>query len=196
MLHIEYLMEPKTGLWYHGWEFTPEKGPLQKGHNFVDALWARGNAWITLSLPIFLSITELPPTDPTYRILVSTLQRQVDALVATQDPETGLWHTLLVDPTSYVETSASAGFAAGIMMALSQGILEGEQYLACAKKAVDGIVAQIRPNGEVDNVSFGTGADCESLQHYKDIPITPMPYGQALAMWTIVEWEKLQATSA
>jgi hypothetical protein len=41
----------------------------------------------------------------------------VDALVKLQDPKTGLWHTLLDDPDSYVETSAAAGFAAGIFMA-------------------------------------------------------------------------------
>jgi len=116
---LEYLLEPKSGLWYHGWEFTvPQKDPLVKGHNFVDALWARGNAWITIALPLFVQITDLALDDPFRRTVVSLLERQVDALVATQDAETGLWHTLLVDPTSYVETSASAGFAAGISMAI------------------------------------------------------------------------------
>lgn len=25
LLHIRYLADPVTGLWYHGWEFTPGK---------------------------------------------------------------------------------------------------------------------------------------------------------------------------
>lgn len=120
MLHAEYLMEPKSGLWYHGWEFiVPQTDPLIKGHNFVDALWARGNSWITLALPLFVEITQPPADDPFRRIVVSLLERQVDALVGTQDLSTGLWHTLLNDPSSYVETSASAGFAAGILMAMN-----------------------------------------------------------------------------
>jgi hypothetical protein len=116
---MQYLVEPVTGFWYHGWEFNvPQTDPLVKGHNFVKAPWARGNAWITLSFPLFIEITQLPPSDPLYRMIVSTLERQVDSLVATQDETTGLWHTLLVDPTSYVETSASSGFAVGILMAI------------------------------------------------------------------------------
>ena len=46
----------------------------------------------------------------------------------------------------------------------------------------------------MDNVSFGTGMG-STLQFYKDIKITSMPYGQALAMWALVEWETLQRAS-
>ena len=45
-------------------------------------------------------------------------------------------------------------------------------------------------DGELANVSFGTGA-AMTLDHYRNIKITPMPYGQALAMLALVEWEKL-----
>lgn len=48
----------------------------------------------------------------------------------------------------------------------------------------------MQPDGEVANVSFGTGMG-DSFQFYKDIPITPMPYGQALVMLALVEWERL-----
>jgi unsaturated rhamnogalacturonyl hydrolase len=118
LTHINYLMDPRSGLWYHGWEFTPE-GPTS-GHNFANALWARGNCWITIAIPLFISILgdQLPPSDPIRKELVSVLRRQVDALVKCQDLKTGLWHTLLIDPTSYVESSAAAGFAAGMFMAI------------------------------------------------------------------------------
>lgn len=76
------------------------------------------NVQITLAIPMFLELVQLPPTDPTYRILISTLTRQVDALLPLQDPATGLWRTLLVDPTSYVEVSATAGFVGGILKAI------------------------------------------------------------------------------
>ncbi|KAI5449366.1 hypothetical protein NCC49_004770 [Naganishia albida] len=187
LLHINYLMDTTTGLWFHGWQFDGKGG----GHNYARALWARGNCWITYAIPLFLSLTQLPPTDPIYRTLVSTLRRQVDALVKLQDPVTGLWHTLLNDPTSYIETSAAAGFAAGIFMALRLGYLEGEQYLATANTALQGVIAQIRPDGEVENVSFGTAMGSD-LDFYRNIRITPMPYGQALAMLALVEWERHQ----
>lgn len=37
LLHIKYLFDTKTGLFFHGWTF--EDG----GHNFANALWGRGN---------------------------------------------------------------------------------------------------------------------------------------------------------
>lgn len=116
LLHVNYLMDPPSGLWFHGWEFTPDAA--LGGHNFARALWARGNCWITVAIPLFISILDLKGDDPLFRHLVSTLRRQVDALAKLQDPVSGLWHTLLIDPTSYVESSATAGFAAGIFMGI------------------------------------------------------------------------------
>lgn len=188
MLHCQYLVDTSSGLWYHGWEFT-DKG----GDNFANALWARGNCWITISIPLFLGILgeeHLPKDDPLRAFLVSTLRRQIDTLVKTQDEATGLWHTLIMDPTSYVESSASAGFAAGIYMALRQGLISGDHYRACADKALAGVINCVGPDGEVNQVSFGTGMG-PNLQFYKDIAITSMPYGQALAMLALVEWERI-----
>ncbi len=50
LLHIKYLYDAKTGLWFHGWTF--EEGR----HNFADAHWARGNCWITLAYSASSSI--------------------------------------------------------------------------------------------------------------------------------------------
>ncbi|WWD09813.1 hypothetical protein V865_007941 [Kwoniella europaea PYCC6329] len=200
LIHIKYLADTVSGLWYHGWQFTPEKleggkggAETNGGHNFAKGLWARGNCWITVSIPMFLDILgdKLPPTDPVYRHLVSIWRRQVDAFVRSQDPKTGLWHTLIVDPTSYVETSAAAGVVAGIYMGIRQGLISDPIYRQCADTGLAGVIAQIQPDGEVANVSFGTGMG-HSLQFYKDIAITSMPYGQALAMHALVEWQRLQ----
>ncbi|WRT68791.1 uncharacterized protein IL334_005771 [Kwoniella shivajii] len=201
LLHIQYLMDPVSGLWYHGWCFTPDGKPTQYssnpeapsyGHHFANALWARGNSWITLAIPMLLEILkdELEVDDPVRLNLISVLRRQIDALIPLQDTKTGLWHTLLVDSTSYVETSASAAFVAGIYMSLRLGLIKGEKYVQTADTGLAGVVAQIDASGEVDNVSYGTRVGLD-LQFYKDVPITPMPYGQALAMAALVEWERL-----
>lgn len=186
LLHAQYLAHTPSGLWYHGWQFTKDGG-----NNFANALWARGNCWITISIPLLLEILgdDLPASDPVRLFLISTLRRQIDSLVRTQDAS-GLWHTLIEDPESYLESSASAGFAAGIYMALRMGLIEGEQYRSCADRALAGVVKCVREDGEVEQVSFGTGMGPD-LQFYRDIPITSMPYGQALAMLAIVEWERI-----
>lgn len=59
-------------------------------------------------------------------------------------------------------------------------------------RGLQGVLDNIQPDGEVSQVSFGTGMGSD-LEFYVKIPITPMPYGQALAMLALVEWERLQA---
>ena len=74
LLHIKYLVDRKTGLWFHGWDFNGR-------HNFAEARWARGNSWITIVIPDFLELTDLPETDPTRRMLVATLDARGVATV-------------------------------------------------------------------------------------------------------------------
>jgi len=46
--------------------------------------------------------------------------------------------------------------------------------------------------GELRNTpflkSYANVLDSDTLQHYKDIPITSMPYGQAMAIMALVEF--------
>ncbi|MET3600948.1 glycoside hydrolase family 88/105 protein [Martelella mangrovi] len=178
LTHIQYLSDRKTGLWYHGWTFDGD-------HNFAEALWARGNSWITIAIPEFIDLLKLPESDPLYRHLVSTLHRQAASLRQTQD-ESGLWHTLLDDPQSYLESSATAGFAYGLMKARRMRLLP-EDYLETAEKAMRGVVENISDDGELLNVSFGTAMG-NDLDFYREIKLTSMPYGQAMAMFCLTEY--------
>ena len=116
---------------------------------------------MTVSIPDFIELLRLPPDDGLRLFLVATLRAQIDALVRTQDAETGLWHTLLDDPTSYLEASATAGFAYGILKALRLRLIpKEEKYLTSAKKAIDGILKNVTEKGELQQVSFGFGSMC------------------------------------
>lgn len=175
LLHAKYLVDTDTGLWYHGWCFDGR-------HNFAKALWARGNCWITAGIPELLEI--LRPHKAAERILVNLLKDQIRTLSRLQAAD-GLWHTLLTEEASYEETSASAGFAYGILKGIHMGIVP-ECFLETAEKAVAGVAAQIREDGTVDQVSYGTGMG-RTLEHYRKIPICPMAYGQSLAVMMLVE---------
>lgn len=126
------------------------------------------------------------PSSALYQFLVSTLQSQIDALLKYQD-KSGLWHTLLDDPTSYLEASSSAGFAYGILKALRLRLITGTKYVDAVHKAIAGVFSCISNKGELERTSFGTPVFKE-LQDYKDIPITPMPYGQALGLLALTEF--------
>ncbi|MCP8688837.1 beta-galactosidase BglB [Marinobacterium sedimentorum] len=178
LLHTQYLMDRETGLWFHGWTFEGK-------HNFAKARWARGNSWLTVAIPDFIELLDLPEHDATRRYLLQVLQSQVEALAKCQH-ESGLWHTLLDDPDSYLEASATAGFAYGILKAVRKRYID-KSYAPLAEKALRGVISHINPDGELTQVSFGTAMG-EDLDYYRNIPLTSMPYGQAMAILCLSEY--------
>ena len=176
LLHIKYLHAPSTGLWYHGFCFIGR-------HHFGKAFWARGNSWITAGAIDF--VEWLPEDDVVRRVVLTTWQEQCAALKALQDPATGLWHTLLDHDDSYLETSASAAIAYGLLKGVRLGLLD-ESYAPCAQKALDGVLAMVGEDGTVGGVSYGTpmGRD---LDFYRTIPIQPTAYGQGLTFLMLTE---------
>lgn len=199
LLHVQYLFDPPTGLFFHGWEFTDtENGTRPAGHHFAKARWARGNSWVTMAIPEFLELLLLDHSehwqqehqDPVAAFLRGTLQAQCEALRPLQAPS-GLWRTLLDVPEnegSYQEASSTAGFAFGVLKAQRRRLI-GPEFDDMAVRAVKGLLANISPEGELLNTSFGTAVG-RDLQHYKDIPITSMPYGQAMAIMALVEFAR------
>ncbi|KAL4951362.1 glycosyl hydrolase [Aspergillus filifer] len=187
LIHIQYLFDSKTGLFFHGWEFNQAKDVEKDGlgHNFANARWARGNSWVTIVIPEFIDLLDLAPSDPIRLHLIDTLVNQVEALKRLQTSD-GYWRTLLDHEDSYVESSATAGFAWGILKAIRKRYISAE-YRGIAEKAVAAVLAKIDADGELQNTSFGTGMG-DSLQFYKEIPLTSMPYGQAMAQGALVEW--------
>lgn len=177
MIHIKYLMDKRTGLWYHGWTF-------EGNHNYAEAFWGRGNCWLTIAIPEIIAILELKEGDAFRKLLIETLEAQVQTL-ADQQSESGLWHTLIDDPTSYLESSATAGFAYGILKAVHERYLPKE-YLETAYRAIQGLLEQVDETGEVQNVSVGTGMG-DDLEFYRTIGKTAMPYGQSLLVLCLTE---------
>jgi unsaturated rhamnogalacturonyl hydrolase len=182
LLHIKYLFDTKTGLFYHGWTFDGH-------HNFADALSARGNSWLTIAIPEMLELLDLPPNDAFRIHLIDTFEAQCRALFQYQEPG-GLWRTLINLPThdgSYVESSATAGFAFGMLKGLRLRYIHGEEFRDSAIKGVKAVLDKVNSEGELMGVSFGTAMG-HTLQHYKDIDRTSMPYGQAMAIMALAEF--------
>ncbi len=117
--------------------------------------------------------------------IIDTYKAQVSKLKELQDKESGLWHTVLTDSTSYLETSGTAAITAGILKGIRYGILD-DSFFPCASKAIQGILNNIDEDGTVLNVSGGTGMGYNA-EHYKNILIAPMAYGQSLTILALAE---------
>ncbi len=177
LLHVKYLQNKETGLWYHGWSFLRQD-------NFAGAFWGRGNCWITMAIPEYLAMNVC--SQETRELLTDVLLAQVTALKKFQ-AEDGMWHTLVDDPTSYVESSATCGFAYGILKGIRDGLLS-PAFKPVADAALKPILGYIAEDGVVQQVSYGTPMGRETRDFYKEIPLQPMPYGQALAILFLMEY--------
>lgn len=177
LMHIKYLYDTHTGLFFHGWSFN-------RMDNFGGVFWCRGNSWFTLGILDYLDMFKGTLNQGVKTFILDTYKAQVRALRDLQG-EDGLWHTVLDDSTSYEETSGSAAITAGILKGIRMGILD-DSYLPCAKKAIRAILKNIDTDGTVLKVSGGTGMGYDR-DHYKNILIAPMAYGQSLTILALVE---------
>lgn len=181
LLHIKYLTELKTGLFYHGWSFN-------RLDHFAGALWGRGNAWLTVAIPDYIDILADKLEAPVKDVLLSSLGRQIEALANYQD-ESGGWHTLVNEKESYLEMSATAGFCYGILKSVRMGYVDN-RYLEVGMRGLKSLTDNIDEDGVVHNVSYGTALK-DNLDYYRNIRITPMTYGQALAVLAMSEGVKV-----
>jgi unsaturated rhamnogalacturonyl hydrolase len=175
LLHVRYLTDTRTGLWFHGWTFLERS-------NFARAPWCRGNAWAIAGLLDYLDIAGTAGGVRAY--LLECLRAHGRALLACQDADGG-WRTLLDDPSSYVEMSGTAGIAYGLLRGARLGLF-GDEARVSGLRALSLVVRSVDADGTLQQVSYGTrmGRD---LQHYRDIPIQPTAYGQALALLLMTE---------
>ena len=176
-LHVKYLYDKGCGLLHHGWSFI-------RNDNFGGVFWGRGNSWFTYGVLELMDILDEYMDVAEKRMLIATFRAQVEALIRLQ-AENGLWHTILDDPTSYEEVSGTAAIAAGLFKAIRIGVLD----VAClpyAEKALAGILGNITEDGTVLNVSAGTAIG-QDAEHYKNIIIDRMPYGQSMVILALTE---------
>lgn len=176
--HIKYLFNPIDKLFYHGYSFN-------KNSNFGQVYWCRGNSWFTYGMVDFLEMNE-NKNSCLNRYIRQVYMNQVDRLITLQSEE-GLWHTVLDDPSSYIESSGSAAILAGIFKGIRLGILDKKTYLAPCLIGIEALMEKIDDEGIVMSVSGGTGIG-EDVEHYKNIIKTPIAYGQSLAIIALNEY--------
>ncbi len=127
-------MQEESGFFKHAAYSAFEQEP--------DVYWARANGWILAAVFDHLS-ARLDDGVVPQRVLDSVVAL-ADAVLATQDAETGLWFTVVNRPgETYVETSASALFAYGLARGVRYGVLD-EAALENIESAMQGVVDQVR----------------------------------------------------
>jgi len=180
-VHARHLLDASTGLFRHMWD--EESGQLSP------CPWARGNAWAALATLEILNA--LPQDHPRRLPLAEMLRRQMEAVLRLQDAS-GLWHTVLDRPDSYLETSCAAMFALAILRGVHGGVPQGgwlpAEMLASARRAWEGVRAQVTAQGRVTGVSAGTPPG--DLETYQKVPLGSQTFGTGFVLLAGIEMDR------
>lgn len=185
-LHYQHLSDPATGLLYHGWQATLDD---PAGSHLNGALWGRGNGWAALGVAELLELANEPAfANFKNRIEHSTLLH-FEALRLHQRSD-GRWNTLLDQPDSYPETSATAAISAAFLKGARLGWLSPE-FSTAGQRGLTATLSSISDTGDVLGVSGSTPL-LASLEDYNAVPHDAVnTWGQGLALLALLE-EKLQ----
>ena len=185
-VHARHLLDASTGLFYHMWD--------EESRQHSPCPWARGNAWAALATLEVLNA--LPQDHPRRLPLAEMLRRQMEAVLRLQDAS-GLWHTVLDRSDSYLETSCAAMFALAIVVGVHGGpdgcgLLQGTwlpaEMLASARRAWEGVRAQVTPEGRVTGVSAGTPPG--DFETYQRVPLGSQTFGTGFVLLAGIETDR------
>jgi unsaturated rhamnogalacturonyl hydrolase len=149
----EHTYDPKTGLYYHGWDESKQQEWADKNTGCSPSFWGRAMGWYVMGLVDVLDY--FPEQHPRRNELIATLNRVCSGLLKWRDNETGLWYLVLDQgkrPGNYFESSSAAMFTYAFAKGALKGYLD-KKYFNEAERSFDGILkhhVSIDDNGFVN----------------------------------------------
>jgi unsaturated rhamnogalacturonyl hydrolase len=179
---IELLYDPADGLFHHFW--------IEQTRTRNGIAWGRGNGWGLLGL--VETLEPLPAQDAGAARLREVLRKVLRRMTELQDRGGG-WHTVLNDPSSYLETSIAAFMVSAMSRAILQGWAEPDFYSPVVESAMRFLLKHVRPNGLLEGVSYETFPSTQ-VEHYRRMPrggVVPWGQGPLLAaLWWYGQLQK------
>lgn len=138
---VKYMRDPKTGLYYHGYDASKKAFWCNKETGLSQNFWLRALGWYSMALLDTLSKCE-PGEEykAEYDNLKKVFVDLIDSMLKFQD-ESGMWYQLPAlggQEPNYLETSGSAIMAYSLLKGVRLGFLP-ESYRAYGLKAFQGI---------------------------------------------------------
>lgn len=140
LLVARYMRDPKTGLYYHGWDESRDQAWADPVTGLSKSFWGRAMGWYGMAL---VDVLDYLPSDHSERgAIIRLLQDFAGAVANVQDPVSGLWYQVLDQPQrpeNYLEASASNMFIYTFAKGVRMGYLE-PHYLDLARRAHAGVL--------------------------------------------------------
>jgi len=173
--YIGALKDPASGFYTHGYDLTTRSPSAVH--------WGRGNAWALTGLAFALEHAPEEDTELRAFLKAETLSL-ADSMAARQD-STGGWHTIVDDPSSPIEPSVAAFYAAVLRRAHSLRLLAPTAAMkAATESATKAVLDQMSPDGLLP-VSSATPIGDRAT--YVDRPSGVFPWGQGPALLALCE---------
>lgn len=177
----KYLFDDSAGVCRHGWfSRTNQQSPVR---------WGRANGWIIWA--VSEALLSLPQNHPDYAAVKELFRKHINGIIGLQD-ESGMWHQVLNDKTSFLESSCTAMFITGISRAIRLGIID-EEYSVNVSRAWNALSKNISSDGIVKDICRGTGIGFDEDFYRKRQRFENDPRGIGAVITAAVETEKLNS---
>jgi unsaturated rhamnogalacturonyl hydrolase len=143
ILIAEHTRDPRTGLFYHGWDESKTQAWADPETGCSPHFWGRAVGWYAMALVDVLDY--FPADHPARPRLLQILQGLAEAVAKVQDPESGLWYQVLDQGPragNYLEASGSAMFVYVLAKGVRQGYLD-EGYRSVAGRGFQGMIDRL-----------------------------------------------------
>jgi len=148
----KYLYDPKTGLFYHGWDEKHNQPWASPVTGTSSNFWGRAIGWYAMACVDVLDF--LPKNHVARPEIITELKKVCDGVVKWQDKDSGLWWQVMDQGPrqgNYLEATASAMFVYSMSKGMNKGYLSRD-YLPATLKGYKGIVEKLiktEANGQV-----------------------------------------------
>jgi len=180
ILMAKHARDPKTGLFYHGWDYSKKQKWADPVTGGSPVFWGRSIGWYLMGLVDVLDY--LPKNNPRRPELISIFKGLCSSLLKFQDKKTHLWYNVIDKPGkegNYLESSASAMFMYIFAKGANNGYLK-KDYLNDARQVFIGLKDNLIKEGKdgypsLINTCAGAGLGGEpyrdgSLEYYSSVP--------------------------
>lgn len=137
---VKYLRDPKTGLYFHGYDASKSVFWCDKETGLSQNYWLRALGWYSMALLDTLYKCEPTGYEAEYENLKKVYVDMMDSMLKFQD-ESGLWYQLPAlggKEPNYLETSGSSIMAYCLLKGVRLGFLP-ESYREFGLKAFNGV---------------------------------------------------------
>jgi rhamnogalacturonyl hydrolase YesR len=135
-------------------------------------------------------LSVIPATHPRYAAIMASYLNQMRALYKYQDTS-GMWHQLIDNKTTFVESSCTGMFTFGMATGLDHGWLEGDSFRVAVKKGWTALVNNFDTVNGLKNVCIGLNASADSANYTQHTIQTGDSHGTAGFLWAATAMVRL-----